>query len=80
MADQPDEAGPVNSRMSDTERYEYTTSILAGSEDYSHFGEPVYEGWYDADGNPCTLRKYKTGPDGTPIPIDPDEPPPVHRP
>ncbi|KOG28889.1 MULTISPECIES: hypothetical protein [Streptomyces] len=80
MADQPDEASPNSSRMSDKERYEYSASILAGTEDHSHYGECVYDGWYDADGNPCTLGKYKTGANGTPIPIDPNEPPPVYRP
>ncbi|MFE6840223.1 hypothetical protein ACFVFI_36035 [Streptomyces sp. NPDC057705] len=76
MADQPDE----RSRKSPEEMYDYTTSILAGSEDYSLFGEGVFPGWYDADGNPCTMRKYKLGPNDTPVPRDPNEPPPVHRP
>ncbi|MFF7964493.1 hypothetical protein ACFZC3_03890 [Streptomyces sp. NPDC007903] len=80
MADQPDENTPRRSRMSREELYEYTTSILAGSEDYSRSNEYVFEGWYDADGNPCTLGRYKTGPDGTPVPVDPNEPTPVHRP
>ncbi|MFF4098626.1 hypothetical protein [Streptomyces sp. NPDC001903] len=76
MADKPDE----RSRKSIEEMYDYTTSILSGSEDYSLFGVPVFEGWYDADGNPCTMQKYKTGPDGNPVPIDPKTPPPIHRP
>ncbi|MET9539406.1 hypothetical protein ABZY16_18165 [Streptomyces sp. NPDC006553] len=80
MADRPDETTPHGSRMSNEERYAYTTSILAGSEDYSHFGQYVFEGWYDSDGNPCALGKYKTGPFGAPVPVDPKDPPPVHRP
>ncbi|MFE2879031.1 hypothetical protein ACFXG6_31835 [Streptomyces roseus] len=60
--------------------YEYTTEVLAGTEDYSLWGVPIYKGWYDADGNPCTMREYTTGPDGNPVPRDPNKPPPVHRP
>lgn len=78
MADKPDET----SRKSDDKRYEYdyTTSILAGSEDTSLMHEGVFPDWYDTDGNPCTMRKYKFGPGGEPVPRDPNGPPPVHRP
>ncbi|MFB6582744.1 hypothetical protein ACFCYC_35990 [Streptomyces sp. NPDC056402] len=76
MADEPDEG----SRRSIEEMYDYTTSILAGSEDYTLMNEGVFPGWYDADGKPCTMRKFKFGPGGDPVPRDPNEPPPVHRP
>ncbi|WP_097984158.1 hypothetical protein [Streptomyces sp. f150] len=83
MADQPDETNPNDSsRMSQQELYEYNTSIVAGSEDYSDWGN-VYEdfpGWYDAHGHACRRGKFEAGPDGKPIPVDPDEPPPVYRP
>ncbi|MFC9818218.1 hypothetical protein ACFVJM_39945 [Streptomyces virginiae] len=61
MGDQPDEAVSRRSRMSDQERYEYTASILSGSEDCSRFGEPVFQGWYDADGNSCTILCARAG-------------------
>ncbi|MCM1976507.1 hypothetical protein [Streptomyces sp. G1] len=76
MANQPD----GGSRRSIEDMYDYTTSILGGSEDYSLINEGVFRGWYYADGNPCTMRRCKFGPGGTPVPLDPNAPPPVHRP